>query len=151
MNEPTPVTASTRPPATGLMQRLLGHLESGLGWCEILRQDLTAARLAFDAVLALARNFGESHGALAVVAALQGRTVEAEASIRRASKLSPGGLSARFAHAVVRGDIQDREKFLRVARQALSRHPGTQGKTLADLVLWPVRPMCRNDPGHFGT
>jgi tetratricopeptide (TPR) repeat protein len=42
-----------------------------VGWCHVLQQDLPAARADFEQALAMDRNFAESHGALAVVDALQ--------------------------------------------------------------------------------
>jgi tetratricopeptide (TPR) repeat protein len=107
----------------------------GMGWCQILRRDLPAARRAFESALALDRTFGESHGAVAVVLALEGRATEAEEAIRRAVKLDPSNLSARYAGAVLSGEAKDTERFARLARAALGQHRSADGKSLADVVL----------------
>jgi tetratricopeptide (TPR) repeat protein len=107
----------------------------GLGWCEIFRRQMPAAQLAFENALDLDRNFGESHGGLAVVQALRGQTEEAEESIRRAHKLDPQGLSARYAQAVLSGDAADPAKFQAIVREALGAHRDAEGRSLAELVL----------------
>ncbi|HET9446059.1 MAG TPA: tetratricopeptide repeat protein, partial [Steroidobacteraceae bacterium] len=55
-----------------------------LAWIEIMRGDAAAASQAFERALTLDRNFGETHGGLAVVAAMQGRKDEARDCIKRA-------------------------------------------------------------------
>lgn len=111
----------------------------GLGWCEIFRRRMPAAQLAFENALDLDRNFGESHGGLAVVQALRGQAEEAEESIRRAHKLDPGGLSARYAQAVLSGDVTDPTKFQAIVREALGAHRDAEGRSLAELVLGKPR------------
>jgi Flp pilus assembly protein TadD len=96
---------------------------------------MPAAQLAFENALDLDRNFGESHGGLAVVQALRGQTEEAEESIRRAHKLDPQGLSARYAQAVLSGDAADPAKFQAIVREALGAHRDAEGRSLAELVL----------------
>ncbi|MGJ7574291.1 tetratricopeptide repeat protein [Variovorax sp. RB2P76] len=107
----------------------------GLGWCEVFRRRMPAAQLAFENALDLDRNFGESHGGLAVVQALRGEAEEAQESIRRAHKLDPGGLSARYAQAVLSGDVADPAKFQAIVRDALGAHRDAEGRSLAELVL----------------
>ena len=68
-----------------------------LGWIHIMSGDLLAAEAAFQRALDIDRAFGETHGGLAVVAALQGRESEARQGIKRALKLDPQAMSARYA------------------------------------------------------
>jgi Tfp pilus assembly protein PilF len=107
----------------------------GLGWCELMRKNLPAAKAAFEAALALDQTFGESHGGLAVVQAMSAQRDEAEESIRRALKLDPAGLSARFAQAILSGEVQDPQRFTRLARRALGQHRTPDGRSLADVVM----------------
>jgi tetratricopeptide (TPR) repeat protein len=72
-----------------------------LAWIELLLNDVTAAQAAFDRALALDRNFGETHGGLAITAALQGRHAEARASIKRALRLDSASMSARYAEMIL--------------------------------------------------
>jgi tetratricopeptide (TPR) repeat protein len=119
------------------VQYMPGHIGTwhGLAWCELLRKNLPAARNAFESALALDESFGESHGGMAVVQALGGEPVAAAQSIRRANGLDPSGLSARFAQAVLDGEVQQPERFMRMARRALGQRRTADGKSLADVVL----------------
>jgi tetratricopeptide (TPR) repeat protein len=122
---------------TQAVRQMPAHIGTwhGLGWCELLRKDLPAARAAFDAALALDATFGESHGGLAVVQALAGQAAQADTSIRRALKLDPAGLSARFAQAVRSGEAADPQRFTRLARRVLGQRRTADGQSLADVVL----------------
>ena len=68
-----------------------------LAWVHILLGDPPAAGRAFEQAMAPDRNFGETHGGLAVVAALQGREVDARAGIKRSLRLDPQSMSAQYA------------------------------------------------------
>jgi tetratricopeptide (TPR) repeat protein len=72
-----------------------------LAWTELMRADLGAAEAAFQRALALDRNFGESHGGLAVIAALQGREEEARDGIKRARRLNSESMSDRYAEMLL--------------------------------------------------
>lgn len=96
----------------------------GLGWARLLQGDLAAAHEAFDVALQLDRNFGESHGGMAVVQAMQGRREDAESSIERAQRLDPAGASAQFAKAVLRGEAGDAGAINRLATRLLSQRRG---------------------------
>lgn len=72
-----------------------------LAWIYILRGDSAQARDALDRSYALDRNFGETHGGLAVVDAMEGKTDSARQGIRRALKLNPDGMSARYAEMLL--------------------------------------------------
>lgn len=111
-----------------------------LGWCEIFRQDLAAAKAAFDAAVALDRSFGESHGGVAAVLALQGDRQGAEAELRRARRLNPRSLSAQYAQSVLNGDAADFGRFRQVAQIAFEAHRGPDGKPLSALVFGSKTP-----------
>lgn len=115
------------------VEHMPAHIGSwhALGWCQIARGELADARETFDAALALDRNFGESHGGVAVVAALQGRNADAEASMQRALRLEPEGLSAKYAGMVLSGVTSDPEKFRTLALKIISTRPGHMGAMLA--------------------
>lgn len=114
-----------------------GHIGTWhtLAWCEIVREDLPAAQAAFERALALDRNFGETHGGIAVVQALQGQNALAQESIRRAMRLAPMGLSARYAEAVLKGEAHDPQRFEAMARGILAGQKDFDGRPLAEVVL----------------
>jgi tetratricopeptide (TPR) repeat protein len=118
--------------AVSLMPLHIGTWHA-LGWSCIVLKSLDEAADAMRHALDLDRNFGESHGAVAVVAALAGRREEAQAAIDRALGLDPRGLSARYAQMVLSGEAADPEKFDRAARRVLSSRSLPGGLTLADL------------------
>lgn len=92
----------------------------GLAWACLLGKDYAAAQHAFDGALKCNRNFAESHGGLAVLAAIQGQREAAQEHLRRAQGLDSESLSARYAQALLNGDIQDERALLEFARRILS-------------------------------
>jgi predicted Zn-dependent protease len=106
-----------------------------LGWCKILSHDLDAAAAIFRAALALERNFGETHGALAVIAALRGDRADAEEGIRRALGLDPNGLSARYAQMLLSGGASDPVKLKAQSYALLAERSGPFGGTMADMLV----------------
>ena len=117
---------------------MTGHIGTwiGLGWCEFMRRDLSAARRAFASALALDRNFAESHGSMAVILATEGKRAEAAWEIELALGLDKGCLSARYAQAVLSGEVNDPVAFRKLAARVLAQHPGpAEGQSLADVIL----------------
>lgn len=135
--------AARLPQARALFQRAVaampGHIGTWLayGWCELFMGDRAAARRAFETGMAIDPTFGESHGAVAVVDALDGRQAEAREGIRRATGLDPRGLSAAYAQAILDGEAHDSQRFLALAQRVLGRHTAPGGKSLAEVVLAP--------------
>ncbi|MDH1104511.1 hypothetical protein N5C55_27640 [Pseudomonas otitidis] len=72
-----------------------------LAWIYILRGASAPAREALDKSYALDRNFGETHGGLAVVDVMDGQDDKARTGIRRALKLNPNGLAAKYAEMLL--------------------------------------------------
>jgi tetratricopeptide (TPR) repeat protein len=103
------------------LEQLPQHLGTWLvlGWNHLLAGDLPAAERTFQHALELDHNFGETHGALAAVAALQGRHADAERLCTTALRLDPDSQGAVFAQAVMmgaKGDPQGAQrKIMRAA------------------------------------
>jgi tetratricopeptide (TPR) repeat protein len=93
----------------------------GWGWCLVAQKRLPGAHAKFEQALALDRNFGESHGCIAVTLARSGRKEEAEREIALALRLDPRGMAARFAQAVLSGQAEDPRALQALARLALRR------------------------------
>lgn len=126
------------------VQYMPGHIGSWqlLGWSRFLDGKFDSARAAFEKALELDRNFGESHGALAVVQAQQGQRAAAEASIARALGLDAEGLSARYAQMILAGHTQDPERFRALALRLLSSRQGAFGQNLGELVARQAGPQA---------
>jgi Flp pilus assembly protein TadD len=113
----------------------------GLGWCYVLKQDIAKAQKAFESAFALDRNFAENHGALAVVQALRGQKASAELSIERALKLDSRSLSARYAEAILSGDVSNSERFSKLVQRVAGQHKDAQGRSLSEVVLGKSKPL----------
>src|SRR5258706_3658482 len=98
-----------------------------LAWCQILLKDLDGAAATFERALSLDRNFAESHGGRAVVAALQKRTDVARESASVALRLDPNCLSARYAKAILSGEIKDAASFRQFAKGGFQGKPAPGG------------------------
>ncbi|WP_434577358.1 tetratricopeptide repeat protein [Pseudomonas sp. Z5-35] len=97
-----------------------------LAWVYILRRDSVQARQALDRSYALDRTFGETHGGLAIVDVMDGMKERALKGIRRALKLNPGGLSARYAEALLFQEAGQPEKAAQLIDQVLDEtRPGS--------------------------
>lgn len=104
----------------------------GLGWARLMSSDIKEAQEAFEQALSLDRNFGESHGAMAVVQALQGAREHALQSIERAKRLDKASLSARYAESILSGEASDVQAMQRLAQRVLGERKGPLGGTMAD-------------------
>ena len=92
---------------------------NALGWCHFVLRDLEAAKESFQHALELDRNFAESHGGYAVILATQGAHDLAQKHIQLAQKLDRNNLSARYAQAVLTGEVHDEKKFSLLVQKAL--------------------------------
>jgi tetratricopeptide (TPR) repeat protein len=86
--------------AVECMPRHIGTLHV-LAWICLMQGDVDGAERAFVKAMALNRTFGETHGGLAAISALRGRGDEAREGIRRALRLDPRCMAARFAELVL--------------------------------------------------
>jgi tetratricopeptide (TPR) repeat protein len=122
-------------------ERLPEHVGSwiSLAWCQIMRKDLDGAGTSLDEALARDRNFAETHGSIAVVAALQGRVGDAEQAIEKAQRLDRKGLSARYAQAVLSGEASDAAAIQALAARLLRARPGPDGAALLERTLAAAR------------
>ncbi len=83
-----------------------------LAWNQLLRGDREGAEVSYRKAYDVDRNFGDTHGGLALVAVLRGDLDEAELSVRRALRLDPDAVTARYAQALLmeaRGDADGSE------------------------------------------
>lgn len=92
-----------------------------LAWIYILRGDAEQAREVLQRSYALDRNFGETHGGLAVVDAMEGHEAAARTGIRRALKLAPDGLAARYAEMLLLERAGDKAAATQLVNEVLDR------------------------------
>jgi len=92
-----------------------------LAWIYILRNDSRAAREALLKSYELDRNFGETHGGLAVVDIMDGLEDEGRFGIRRALKLNPDGLGARYAEMLLLQRAGKAEEASQLVQQVLAK------------------------------
>ncbi|NWB46391.1 tetratricopeptide repeat protein [Pseudomonas gingeri] len=100
-----------------------------LAWIYILRKDSVSARQALDSSYALDRNFGETHGGLAIVDVMDGMKDRAQQGIRRALKLNPDSLSAQYAKVLLLQEAGQPEKATQLINQVLDRTRPDSGDT----------------------
>lgn len=107
----------------------------GLGWCEFFAGDAEAARQTFEKALSMDRNFGESHGSLAVALVRLNAIDAAKREIDLALRLDRRNLSARYAEALISGEANDPEAFRRLSQRVLAQRQAPLGAgSLADLL-----------------
>jgi tetratricopeptide (TPR) repeat protein len=112
-----------------------------LAWTHIMLGEIAGAQAAFERALALDRNFGETHGGLAVVAALQNREEEARQSARRALRLDPLSLSAKYAEMLLLKRAGRHDDARAVLESVLSRQAGRGGLQYRDLVIQQLQSL----------
>lgn len=117
-----------------------------LAWTRLLRADVPGAGAAFEQALAVDRNFGETHGGLAAVAALEGRDEDARAGIQRALRLDPLSLSARYAEMVLLQRAGRREEVRAVLDEVLARPVAGSDLHYRDLVALQMARLGFVDP-----
>jgi len=127
--------------AVALMPGHIGTWHS-LGWACLVDKDIDAAQQAFEAAMQLDRNFGESHGALAIIAAMRGDRTSAIEQIRRATGLDKNSLSAGYAQAVLNGETADPRSLQNAMHGLLSTRLAPMGEPMLDLL--PTLPNIRN-------
>jgi tetratricopeptide (TPR) repeat protein len=96
-----------------------------LGWNHLLAGNLEQAEKVFNHALGINRNFCESHGGLASVAALRGDRIAAERLIRVATGLDKDCYSARFARAVLAGMTGGEDSFRNELLRAMHALPAS--------------------------
>lgn len=112
-----------------------------LAWTRLLMGEVAAAGAAFEQSLAVDRNFGETHGGLAAIAALQGREKDARDSLKRALRLDPQSLSARYAEMVLLQREGRREEVQAILDAVLERPLAGSDLLYRDLVTLQMKRM----------
>ncbi|MFC4161869.1 tetratricopeptide repeat protein [Chitinimonas lacunae] len=112
-------------------------------WVQMLQGDVAGAEASFQAAMDRDRNFGETHGGMAIVAALQGQDERADAALARAKRLMPAGFSARYVELLRAQQQGDHAGAQRILSEALASLRLPSGKSAADLVQQLMARMAR--------
>jgi hypothetical protein len=108
-----------------------------LAWTQLLTGDINGAERTFLHALELNRNFGESHGGLAAVAALRGERSKAEHLVAIARRLDSTSLSPEIVDALFAGRRGD----AKLVRQILQGILAKAGSGTAAGLMKDFHPM----------
>lgn len=105
-----------------------------LGWVQLLQKDLDGAEASFNRALEIDDNFGETHGALAVVAAMRGDWARSDELSKVARRLDPGSMYTQYAE-VLRLQREGRSDLIeRMFDRALRNGQSPGGGNLRDML-----------------
>lgn len=113
------------------------HLGSwhALAWMQMLSHDLAGAEASLKSALAQDANFGETHGGLALLAALRGDREAAEQHLRTGTRLDPRGVNVTVARvALQQGGGQLDARVLGPALQRFMGLAAAQSPGMQDLM-----------------
>ena len=127
-----------------------GHIGTWhvLGWIEILRGKPAAAEVAFEKALAIDRTCAETHGGLAVLAVMQGRTHEARDSIKRALCLDPQAVSPKYAQMLLLRDSGQEAAAEEMLDSVMARRVVGRDQQYRQLVVAQIKLLQTRAPGN---
>lgn len=113
-----------------------GHIGTwhGLAWAQILSKDLDGAEASLTKALAIDRNFSETHGSMAVIAAMKGQQAEAERMARRATGLNPQSFAGRYAKTLLLQQQGRPEDAASLVSSIMSSSPMKGGQSVRVLM-----------------
>lgn len=104
------------------------------GWAHLLSNDHAKARQCFERALEIDRNFGETHGSLAVLALLEGKSEDAQRSADVALRLDPKSMSAILATSMLLEAQGKPDVARRIIERALETPIDASGATIAQAM-----------------
>lgn len=105
-----------------------------LGWTQLMLGDMAGAEESFQQALSIDDNFGESHGAMATIAALKGEWEIAESEAKVARRLDPDAMSAYYPRLIAAQQQGRPEVAAGIVERALRRGTAPKGGSLAEMV-----------------
>ena len=128
-------------------------LEAATGLFREVGYDAARIEDIAERALTIDRNFAETHGGLAVIAVLEGDGAAAAACIKRALRLQPGCLSARYAEVLALGRAGKHEAAQAAFEALMSTRIADEEGSYRSFVAAHLRSL-RADPATanmFGT
>lgn len=138
--------------AEKLLQEAINHMPDHIGtwhvlaWIYILQGHPEKARKALLASYELDRNFGDTHGGLAVVDVMQGKEAEARTGIRKALRLAPDGMAARYAELLLLERAGDTDSARQLVETVLNQPAGDRDMLRKTLVEQKLRSLQSLSP-----
>ncbi len=126
--------------AEALLLQAVQHMPNHIGtwhtlaWIAILQNQPELARERLMRAYALDRTFGDTHGGLAVVDVMQGKDAEARVGIRKALKLMPQGMAARYAELLLLEKAGD-QAAARQLVESVFNQPAARGNVLRKALV----------------
>ena len=105
-----------------------------LAWIQILQQDHMAASTTLQAATRIDRNFGETHGTLAVLCAFEKKWTEAKHHADVALRLQPASFAGRYAQTLLLEHQGNPESARRSLEQIMRNFKAPAGGNLADVI-----------------
>ena len=118
------------------VQAMPSHLGSWhtLGWMQLAQDDIDGAEHNFAHALALDPTFGESHGGMALIAALRGEHEQARELCRTALRLDKNSMNVLAAQLVMQHGSLKSPEILKTALPLLAKRPGLNNSSLQDTL-----------------
>jgi len=114
-----------------------GHIGTwhALAWCQILEGDLNAGKQSFEKANDVDRNFGETYGGLAVIAAMEGKTDQARELSKKALGLDGQSFSARYAQSLIIANAGGEERATKMIEKILDAEVVEGAGSLKGMLL----------------
>jgi Tfp pilus assembly protein PilF len=112
-----------------------------LAWVYILQNAPGKARTALEKAYEIDRNFGDTHGGLAVVDVMENHDDEARVRIRKAKRLMPEGTSALYAEWLLllkADDAADAKALFAATLDQLQPNSQDSRRTLVERKLYEL-------------
>lgn len=128
------------PGAKSALRRGVEHMPEHVGswhllaWTELMTGEIDEAERLFARSFEIDRNFAETHGGLATVAALRGDRAAAERAIEVANRLDPGCLSAKYAQSLLARAAGDAEHARELVESTIAGITAAENTPLATLL-----------------
>jgi tetratricopeptide (TPR) repeat protein len=118
------------------LQYMPEHLGSwnALAWVMILQRDLDGASATLRRSLRVNRNFGETHGGLAVVAAMRDDWGLTRVRTEMALRLQPGCFAGRFAQSLLVAQEGTPDKAVAMLNELLDQAHAPAGGNLSGMI-----------------
>ena len=146
-NQKMPQAIKTLERTLELTPRVVGTWVT-LGWAHIANNDLVQSEATFRKTLEVDRNFGEAHGGLAAVLAMQSKTEEAQREIALARGLNKNSFGAAFALSVLLEQSGKEDMAKRILTNMFKKSPVDGGMTIIDaLNIYMRRESAKQNNG----
>lgn len=131
--------------AVKFMPRHIGTWHA-LAWCQILSGDLNAGKQSFESANDVDRNFGETYGGLAVIAAMEGKIDQARELSKKAIGLDGRSFSARYAQSLIIANAGGGDRATKMIEKILDSEVVEGAGSLKGMLLkLQKNPQQKND------